>query len=53
VEDPSVKEEVFCSAPSFDVVTQRVQKNNLKSQNYNHSEKKRTYCGNKPEDFKL
>jgi hypothetical protein len=42
VEDPLAKEEGFYSASSFDVVTQRAPKYNLKRQNYNHSKKKRT-----------
>jgi len=40
VEGPLVKEEVFCSATSFDFVTQRVPKNKLKRQSYNHSKRK-------------
>jgi hypothetical protein len=52
VEGSLVKEEVFCSEFSFDFVTKRVPKNNLKRQNYNHS-KKVTHWGTNPPDYNL
>jgi hypothetical protein len=52
VEDPLVKGEGFCSASSFDVVTAcakiQVQFETPKLQLF---KKKRTDCGNKPEDI--
>jgi len=52
VEGSLVKEEEFCSESSFDFVTKRVPKNNLKLQNYNHSKKVTNY-GNNPPDYNL